>query len=120
MFTFSGSCEKSVTAFVLGCDEMLENPFSLASLSSVVVCNQAYSLRLSNIQTIIDLPGGQKLGKSMTPPYQGNTFFFRSSQQLPILGLEPMKGFLSCHGTLPCVHCLHNYRDTRTQMWAWV
>ena len=52
-FTFSGSCEKSVTTFVLGCDEMLENPFSLASLSSVVVCNQAYSSHFYNIQLSI-------------------------------------------------------------------
>ena len=33
-------------------------------------------------------------GKSMTP-HRGNTFLFRSSQQLPRLRLGPSKGFLS-------------------------
>ena len=33
-------------------------------------------------------------GKSMTPR-RGNTFLFRSSQQLPRLRLGPLKGFLS-------------------------
>ena len=33
-------------------------------------------------------------GKSMTP-HRGNTFLFRSSQQLPRLCLRPSKGFLS-------------------------
>ena len=30
--------------------------------------------------------------------HRGNTFFFRSSQQLPRLRLRPLKGFLSWHG----------------------
>ena len=52
-------------------------------------------------------------------PHQGNTILFCSYQQLPCLCLEPMKDFLSWHGTLQgpsicLVHCFRNYRDTRT------
>ena len=55
-------------------------------------------------------------GKSMTP-CQGNTFLFRSSQQLPCVCLEPLNG-LSWHGVLQgpltcLVRSLRNYRETR-------
>ena len=38
--------------------------------------------------------------KSTTPRWGGNTFLFLFLQLLPILGLGPLKGFLSCHGAL--------------------
>ena len=47
------------------------------------------------------------------------TFLFRSSQQLPGLRLEPLKGFLSWHGVFQgpltsLVLCFQNYRETKT------
>ena len=51
-------------------------------------------------------------------PRQGNTFLFRSSQQLPRRHLGPLKGFLSWHGTLqgPSPRALlpelQRYKDT--------
>ena len=55
---------------------------------------------------------------SMTP-HRRNTSLFRSSQQLPRLRLEPLKGFLSRHGAFQgtstrLVRCFRNYKDTVT------
>ena len=62
---------------------------------------------------------GCKLVKIIILPHRGNSFLFRSSQQLPCLHLGPLKGFLSWYGALQwrstrLVRCLRNYRESRT------
>ena len=59
------------------------------------------------------------LESKLITPNWGNTFLFRSYQQLPCLHLGPLRCFLSWHGALqgPSTHlerCFRNYRDTRT------
>ena len=65
-------------------------------------------------EKIIDLLGGQ-----INDPCLENAILIRSSQQLPCLSLEPLKGFLSRQDALqgPSTHlvvrCIRNYIETR-------
>ena len=85
-----------------------------------------FQLRLCRVQKPKTIHSGGQInkrssicrgGKSMTP-YWENTFLFRPTQQLPCVGLRPLKNFFSWHDSLQgpptCfMCCFWNYRGTK-------
>ena len=87
----------------------------LSANSQAVWLTWKHQQNANRVRTFIEI-GYTSLTISLC--FKGNTFLFRSSQQLPCLRLGPLKGFMSWHGAhqgppTRLVRCFWNYKETR-------